>query len=86
MTSIQAKNNRHITASCKPKPLPTREELHRTFGGIIYEHDLDPESAAYMAELSKRISNDKNFDKLCRKKQQFNATDNMNNKGENYGE
>ena len=42
----------------------TREELHRTYGGLVYAKDYYNETS--MAAMAKRITADFEFDERCR--------------------
>lgn len=47
-THNQTPSNSHITLP----PYPTREQLHRTFGGIIYSSDFETNFSGHMVSES----------------------------------
>lgn len=61
-TTTQSYNNLHI---------PTREELHRNFGGVIYQSDFSTghREKDYLSgsTIAKRIETDRNNEKRLRK-------------------
>lgn len=42
----------------------TREELHRTYGGLVYEQDYYKETS--IVSMARRIADDFKFDERCR--------------------
>ncbi len=50
-----------------PCPVPTREEFHRRFGGIISEGDFCTNSSRRTKDIAGKIISDMKFDKQCMK-------------------
>ena len=48
-----------------PHPVPTREEFHRCFGGIVSEGDFCTNSSGRTKDIAGKIISDMKFDKLC---------------------
>lgn len=49
----------------------SREELHRTYGGLIYESDFWNRRS--LVVMAKRIASDFEFDERCRLKSESNS-------------
>lgn len=49
-----------------PQPIPTREEFHRSFAGVIYEYDFDTSGEHSIKDMATRIKAANNFDNQCR--------------------
>lgn len=50
-------------------PILSREETHKTFGGLIYESDFETDYGGKnykRSQVASRIVTDRNFDKQCK--------------------
>lgn len=54
----------YIPPYCTPA-FPSRDELHRTFGGKIYECDFEVATHVYMSDVDSRLKSDRKFDDCC---------------------
>lgn len=46
---------------------PSREELHKRYGGRIYASDFEVGNYRLMSDYAARIASDHRFDEMCRK-------------------
>jgi len=54
------------TQRTAPRPIPTREEFHRSFAGVIYDCDFDTSGEGSIKNIESRIRTTKSFDNQCK--------------------
>lgn len=50
-----------------PPKIPTRQEFHRQFGGVVTPRDFNSAYPTYPSYLAPRISSAQQFDRSCRR-------------------
>lgn len=67
------------TQRTAPRPIPTREEFHRSFAGVIYDSDFDTTCDHSPIDMGSRIITTKKFDNHCK------INDNIRKRRSTYG-
>lgn len=61
----EKKNYTYTTPGNRNLRIPTNEESHRRFSGIIYETDFDYPTS--LTEMASRIASNRKFDQRCKR-------------------